>query len=307
MTEPTPPDGSADAPPPFWRRGPVLLAAGAVVVLGVLAAVLVPLLASDDPYDDLGPTDSPAHRVATALSESMTCDSGPVTDSHSVLACYHQHDDLLEIVFLQSDANGAVAGYTAETHLLTQEAGEEGDGHGHAHGDEDATIGLANEVAKIVTPDEGFDNCGYDYSTPYYCFAEVAAWRSEKVEPIESTGAASRLPSPDEVMQSLADAGWECSPLNCVHGEATAVVQESGTGLGVQLIGAESNDALPAAAGMLLSHVPETDDLKEWANGLTGDLSITVRDRFVSGYVPQAGGGGLLVVEEVAGVIASSI
>ena len=55
-----------------------------------------------------------------------------------------------------------------------------------------------------------------------------------------------------------------------------------------------------------LAMVKDADELQEWASKLDGSLDIVVADRFVVGFVPQAGGGGLFVIDEVAGLVPDS-
>ena len=316
MTAPPPPEhppaaqsevAPAQRPPApaWWRRRGVLLAAAGIVVLGVAAAVLLPRLLDRGPYAAAGPDGSPGHQLASELSASMTCTAGEIGKDRAVLACYHQDDHLVEIVFAQTDPEGRVASYTVETHLLVADPDAPTDDHGHAHGDSDATIALANEVADVVTPGANFDDCTYDRSTPYYCFAEVAEWRAESPSPIETTGAGQDLPDPAAVAKRLGESGWTCDPLGCTHGEASVAAQEGTTGLVLQFAAPVQPELLAPAAGAVLAGVPDTEELAEWAKGLDGTVDIVVADGLVAGFVPMSSGG-IVVIEEVAGVIASS-
>ncbi|GAB3293519.1 hypothetical protein EK0264_12405 [Epidermidibacterium keratini] len=317
MTAPQPPEPNPGPAPtaqpapqpgvrrPWWRRTWVLIAAAGVVVLAVAAALVLPRLLDRGPYAAAGPDDSTGHRLATTLSQSMTCTAGEIGKQRSVLACFDQDEHLVEIVFAQTDEEGRVASYTAETHALEDDPTAPSDGHGHAQGDADATLALANEVAAIVTPDTNFDDCTFDRTTAYYCFAEVAEWRADSPQAVESTGKGQDLPEAKAITEALADAGWQCDPLGCKHGGASVATQEGTTGVVVQFAAPVPSEAIAPVAHATLAGVPGIDELKKWASGLDGSVDIVVADGLVAGYVPQSGGG-ILVVEEVAGVIAQS-
>lgn len=288
---------SAARPRTSLARPGMLLALLGLVVAVVAAIVLVPRLLADDPHESLGDDESPARKVVAALSGDMTCDSGQISDKRSVLACYRQDAETMSIVFLQADHDGRVASYTAETR-------EAAGGHAHdgAAADEH-TVELANRVAAVVTPGTGFDDCTHDRSTPYFCFGEVATWEAEDLAPAQTTGEKKRLPTVEQLDERYAADGWKCSYGICTKGEAAMTVEQPLTGLGLQYGGKIATGEIPSTVGVLLELTDDAEELREWAATLDGRLSILVADRFVAGYLPQGGGTGLFVIDEVAGVL----
>lgn len=284
----------------FPRWTPYALAG--VVALVVLAVVLVPRLMSTDPFESLGEEGSPARTVAAALDDEMTCSAGEIGSDRSVLACYEQAPDHVLIVFLQADRQGRIASYTTETQSL------EGSGHSHSHtGVEDAGTGeeieIANRIAAIATPGTDFTGCSHNYSTPYFCFDSLASWKSADVVPVESTGAKDRLPTVDELGAALNEHGWDCQFGMCTIGETSLSAVQSRTGLGLQFAAPVDIKHVKQALSELLEQTADTEQLRQWAGRLDGALDIVVADGFVVGYVPQGGEAGMLVVDEVAGVL----
>ena len=272
---------------PTWM--PYALVSVAVVV--IIAFIVIPRFTEQDPYEPLGDDGSPARSVAAALEASMTCTAGEIGEKHSVLACYQQTSDFVSLVFLQSDRDGQIASYTVETQPLatTPDTGQ--------------AIGIANQVAAIATPGSGFDDCSHAHDNQYFCFDSLASWESADVIPTESTGAKSRLPSVDDLGAGLNEQGWDCVYGICDYGETSMMTAQSLTGLGLQFRAPIDIAHVRQAVTELFKETAETDDLRAWVETIDGTLNIVVADGFVVGYVPQIGDSGMVVVDEVAGVL----
>ncbi|WP_153506044.1 hypothetical protein [Cumulibacter manganitolerans] len=284
------------------RSRRLLIAVGGAIVAAVVAAlVIVPRLTDSGPYDSLGPDGSPARAVATDLSRDLTCTAGKISTSHAVLACYRQHAGELAIVFLQSDREGRVSSYTSETRSLTH--AEHDHSAGGSEPDSGESVALGNRVAAVVTPGQDFSACTHDSTSAYFCFDSLATWRSTSTPPVHSTGEKKRLPSVDQVDGALAKIGWSCSVGICSQAGALLTVQQPPTGLALQYGGALPASEPKAGITALVGLIKDAPRLAEWSAGLDGTLQIVVADRLVVGYLPEAGGGGLFVVDEVAGVV----
>lgn len=283
--------GSAPGRPrralPPWLQ----YALAAAAVLAVLAFILIPRFTEPDPYESLGEEGSPARSVAAALDASMTCTAGEIAEARSVLACYQQTADQLAMVFLQSDRAGRIASYTVETQPLgtTPDTGQ--------------ALSIANQVAGLATPGGDFSSCSHSYGAEYFCFGSLASWKSTDVEPVESTGAKKRLPSVDELGSGLNARGWDCEYGICVNGDTSMSTAQSLTGLGLQFAAPVDLSHVQQAVAELLRQTDDTDDLQEWVETIDGRLNIVVANGFVIGYVPQVGDSGMVVVDEVAGVL----
>ena len=274
----------------FPPRVQYALAGAAVLV--ILAFIFIPRFTEKDPYAALGEEGSPARSVADILEAEMSCTAGEIGDKHSILACYQQTADRVSIVFLQSTREGQVASYTVETQPLgaTPDTGQ--------------AINIANQVAAVATPGTGFADCSHSYDSEYFCFGSLASWSSSGVPPIESTGEKKRLPSVDDLGARLNEqGGWECEYGICTNGETSMTTAQSLTGLGLQFAAPVKVEHVRQAIAALLEETGETDDLQEWTETIDGSLNIVVADGFVVGYVPQIGESGLVVVDEVAGVL----
>lgn len=274
--------------------GAAQLALVIAAVVAVVAFVFVPRFIADDPMDSIGPKDSPARQVAAALEAQMDCTAGEISDKRAVLACYQQSADRVAMVFMQADRSGNVASYTAETHPLggTPDTGE--------------TVALANQVAAIVTPGSDFNACSHDRSTPYFCFGSFATWKSPSLAPAQSTGEKKRLPTVDKIDKRFGKLGWDCSFGICTKTTATITTQQPLSGLALQYGAPLAVPDVKQTVSAFLAMVKDADELQEWASKLDGSLDIVVADRFVVGFVPQAGGGGLFVIDEVAGLVPDS-
>lgn len=272
---------------PAWAQ----YAIAAVAVVAVLAFIFVPRFSEDDPLESLGEEGSPARLVATALEGEMTCNAGEIGQERSILACYAQDAERVAMVFLQSDREGNVASYTAETLPLgsTPDTGQ--------------AIGTANRIAAVVTPGSDFTECSHSYDTEFFCFGSLASWESTSVLPVQETGEKERMPSSDAIGESLNGQGWDCDYGICLHGETSMTVVQPLTGLALRFSAPVDMNDVQQAVTALLELTPDTDALREWVPSIDGTLNIVVADGFVVGYVPQVGDGGLVVLDEVAGVL----
>lgn len=263
----------------------------AVAILVILGFIFMPRFTAPDPYEPLGDDGAPARQVADTLDATMSCTVGEISAERSVLACHEQTNDRVSMVFLQSDRAGQVASYTVETQPLS------------AAPDTGQAVVLANRIAAIVTPGGGFTECSHSYGNEYFCFESLASWTSADVQPVESTGAKERLPSVDDLGAELNQQGWECEYGICINGGTSMTTAQSLTGLGLQFAAPVDIDHVKQAATTLLTATDDTIALQEWAQGVDGTLSIIVANGFVVGYVPQIGGTGMVVIDEVAGVL----
>ncbi|WP_134322081.1 hypothetical protein [Cumulibacter soli] len=263
-----------------------------VAALAVVSFVLLPRFTEDDPLESVGEEGSAARAIATMFEGQMTCTAGELDESRSVLACYQQTDQQVAIVFVQADRNGRVASYTVETQPLadTPDTGQ--------------VIAVANQVAAVVTPGEDFADCSYTHETPFFCFGSLASWESTDLPPVESTGTKKNLPDVDKLGEGLNALGWECDFGICIHDGTTMTVVESATGLGLQFNAPVDAAHVREAANELLAEIgDDTEELQEWTAAIDGTLDIIVADGLVIGYLPQIGEAGMLVVDEVAGVL----
>lgn len=273
---------------PGWVQLGLLVGAIGVII----AFVLLPRASEPDPWEDFGEEGSPARQVADLLDDQLTCSSGELNDERSVLACYGQDAERVTIVFLQTDPAGRVAGYTAETLPIggTPDTGQ--------------AVALANQIAAIVTPGKDFAACTHDRADAYFCFGSLATWESVDLPPVQSTGEKDRLPAIPQLDNAFGKTGWECSYGICTKGTTMLTVQQPLTGLGVSYASPfEGRDVRETATGLIDLVDGEKEELQEWAATLDDKVSIIVANRFVAGFVPQPGGGGLFVIDEVAGVM----
>lgn len=273
---------------PGWAQLVLLVAAIGVII----AFVLLPRASEPDPWEDFGEEGSAARQVADLLDDQLTCTSGPLSDERSVLACYGRDSERVTIVFLQADPAGRVAGYTAETLPIggTPDTGQ--------------ATALGNQIAAIVTPGEDFTACSHDRANAYFCFGSLATWESPDLPPVQNTGEKDRLPAIPQLDGAFGEAGWECSYGICTKGTTMLTVQQPLTGLGISYAAPfTGSDVRETAAGLIELIDGDKEQLQEWVQTLDDQVSITVADRFVAGYVPQPGGGGLFVIDEVAGVM----
>lgn len=282
------------SPAPRSRRWAVALLA---VVLALAGGLIYVLLTREN--DVLGPDDGTAAQVRAALEPEMTCTAGRLTEERSLLACYHQDDHEVQLVFVQADPDGAVASYTAETILLSGS-----DPHDHSGETDPHNVELANEIAAVVTPDQSFDACAHDLSTPYYCFGSLATWESDTVHPVTSTGTGEKVPTATEIGDALAtELGWECDYGLCSYDGGSATVQVIVGSTGIEYAGPVQPEDAAASVRVVVGLIDDAPAVQDWAEEFDGTLDVIVADGHVVGYLPQAGGGGVFVIGEVAGVL----